>query len=166
MLRPLCKRYPESLRRTRSFVNVDTQLLVGAFRKGRARQHVTHASMIQLFNMQVGYDVRMTVQRTLTASKAVEIALWGPSRESVVRLHPGSFQLMWNYVGPFTIDLITHSMYGQAVPQRLCWLPCFFQFLRAGSLGVDVLEQHNTRMPIPTNPRFRYALCPPPLMMV
>ena len=52
LLRQLCTRHPDALRRAQVLMDVDNQSVVSAFNRGRARNRETHALLVQLFEPQ------------------------------------------------------------------------------------------------------------------
>lgn len=104
--RQFCTRHPEALRRAQVRIGVDSQSVVGAFKRGRAKDSVTHALLTQLFDLQVAHDFLLTLKWIPTASNAVADSISRPSRESIIRLHPDAFQVVWNELSPFNIDLM------------------------------------------------------------
>ena len=53
VLRQFCARHPDALRRAQVLMDIDNQSVVGAFKRGRAKDPATHALLIQLFDLQV-----------------------------------------------------------------------------------------------------------------
>ena len=163
VLRQFCTRYPEALRRAQVLIDVDNQSVVGAFKRGRAKDPVTHALLVQLFDIQVEYGFLLTLKWIPTAANGVADAISRPSRESIIGLQPDAFRRVWDEWGPFSIDLMASTASAQRIPQSTETLPFFSQYDCEGSLGVDVLAQDVSRVPITGEPAFGYCF-PPPVM--
>ena len=74
-------RQTETLRRAQVLIDVDNKSVVGAFKRGRARDHETHALLVQLFELQVEYGFMLSLKWVLTAANGVADAISRPSRE-------------------------------------------------------------------------------------
>lgn len=164
VLQQFCARHPRALRRAKVVIDVDSQPVVGAFKRGCAKDPVTHALLIQLFDLQVSYCFLLTLRWIPTASNAIADAISRPSRESIIRLHPDAFQAVWSELGPFSIDLMASTVSTKCVPQSSRTLPFFSQYACEGSSGVDVLAQDVSCVPCAGEPAFGF--CPPPPVMV
>ena len=64
---------------------------MGAFRKGRANDLVSHALLVQLFELQVEFCFMLSLKWVPTADNGITDAISRPSRESVIRLQPRAF---------------------------------------------------------------------------
>lgn len=62
VLRQFCTRHPKALRWAQVLIDVDNQSGVGAFKRGRAKDPVTHALFIQLFDLPVVYGFLLTLK--------------------------------------------------------------------------------------------------------
>ena len=62
LLRQVCTRHPDALRRAQVFIDVDNQSVVGAFDRGRTRNRETHALLVQLFELQVEFLFYVVVE--------------------------------------------------------------------------------------------------------
>ena len=151
------------MRRAQVLTDIDNQSVVGAFKRGRAKDPVTHASLIQLFDLQVAYGFLLTLKWIPTASNAMADAISRPSRESIIRLRPDALQAVCNELGPFTIDLMASTASAQRIPQSARTLPLFSRYDCAGPSGVDVLAQDVSRVPGIGEPAFGFV-SPPPVM--
>ena len=164
VLLQFCTRYPDALRRAQLLVDVDNQSVVGAFRKGRAKDPVSHALLVQLFKIQVEFGFMLSLKWVPTADNSVADAISRPSRESVIRLHPHAFQELWEAMGPFNFDLMASSESAQKQPGGNARLPFFAQYDCEGASGVDVLAQDVSRLPGSEEKMFGYCF-PPPIMV-
>lgn len=68
VLRQFRTRYPDALRRAQVFVDVDDQSVLGAFKRGRAKDPGTHALLVQLFDLQVEHGFMLKLKWIPTAS--------------------------------------------------------------------------------------------------
>ena len=157
-------RYPDTLRRAQIVVNVDNASVVGAFRKGRVKDPVTHGLLVKLFTLQVEFEFMLALEWALTADKGVENAISRPVRESIIRLAPLTFQELWEALGSFNFDIMASSESAQKVPGSNNRLPFFSQHDCEGSWGTDVLAQDVSRLPDTGERMFGY--CFPPLVVV
>ena len=62
VLRQFCTLFPDALRRARAFIDVDNQSIVGAFKRGKAKDPGTHALLVQLFDLQVEHVIMLTLK--------------------------------------------------------------------------------------------------------
>ena len=163
LLRQFCTRHPDTLRRAQVLIDVDNQSVVGAFNRGRARDRETHALLVQLFDLQVAYGFMLSLKWIPTAANGVADAISRPSRESIIRLTPDAFRVLWDTLGPFNIDLMASTASAQRPPGDTETLPFFSLYDCEGSSGVDVLSQDVSRVPGTGEPAFGYGF-PPPVM--
>ena len=163
VLRQFCTRFPDALRRAQVFVDVDNQSVVGAFKRGRAKDPGTHALLVQLFDLQVEHGFMLTLKWIPTAANGIADAISRPSREPIIRLHPGVFRNVWEALGPLSIDLMASTVSAQRIPGSSHTLPFFSQYDCPGSSGVDVLAQDVSRLPHTGGQAFGYCF-PPPVM--
>ena len=96
LLDQFCGAHPDVLRRAQVLMNVDSQAVEGAFKKGRSRNRVLHELLIQLFELQVEYEFMLSLQCVPTAENVVADAISRPSREAIIifslsRLRSGGF---------------------------------------------------------------------------
>ena len=137
--------------------------MVGAFKRGRAKDPATRALLVNLFDLQVEYGFILTLKWIPTAANSVADAISRPSRESIVRLQPDAFRLVWDDLGPFKIDLMASTESAKHIPRSTSTSPFFSQYDCARSSGVDVLAQDFSRVPIPGEQAFGCCF-PPPVM--
>ena len=81
VLRQFCTRHPDTLRRAQIRVDVDNESVMGAFRKGRAKDPVTYALLVKLFSLQVDFGFTLELTWVPTADNGVAEPSRGP-RES------------------------------------------------------------------------------------
>lgn len=105
-------------------VDVETQSVVGAFKRGRAKSRETHALMVQPLELKC---IPTADDRDADASSR-------PSIEANTRVMPSAFIVLWTELDPFNVDLMAcavstlrFSSSGEALP-FLPVRPC--QFLR------------------------------------
>ena len=144
-------------------MDVDSQAVEGAFKKGRLRNRVLHKLLIQLFDLQVEYEFMLSLRWVPTAENAVADAISRPSREAIIQLLPAAFRRLWDAMGPFDIDLMACAASGQISPVTGRQLPFFSRFNCPGSAGRDMLAQNVAVMPGTQRPAFGYFF-PPPTM--
>ena len=79
------------------------------FRSRRVQERASQrrCGLVQLFDLQVKYGFLLMLKWVQTACNAVADAIPRPPRDSVIQLQPDAFQVVWNVLGPFTIDLLT-----------------------------------------------------------
>lgn len=164
VLLQFCTRHPDALRRAQLLVDVDNESVVGAFRKGRAKDPVSHSLLVQLFSLQVDFGFMLSLKWVPTADNGIADAISRPSRESVIRLKPLAFQQLWAALGPFNFDLMASSESAQRDPGSNDRLPFFSQHDCEGSSGVNVLAQDVSRVPGTGVKMFGYCF-PPPVMV-
>lgn len=154
-----------TLRRAQVSTDVENQSIVGAFKRGRAkRDGETHALLVQLFELQVEYGFMSSLKWVPTAANGVADAISRPSRESIIRLKADDFEILWDALGPFNIDLMASTASAQRVPGGSTEaLPFFSQYGCEGSSGVDVLSQDVSKIPGTRETAFGYSF-PPPVM--
>ena len=116
VLRLFCTRFPDALRRAQVFVDVDNQSVVGAFKRGRAKDPGTHALLVQRFDLQVEHRFMLTLRWIPTAANGIADAISQPSRESIIGRHPRAFRIVWEALGPFSIDLMASTASSQRIP--------------------------------------------------
>ena len=161
VLRRFCTRFPDVFRRAQVFVDVDNQSVVGALKRGRAKDPGTHALLVQLFDLQVEHAFVLTLKWIPTAANGIADAISRPSRESIIRLHPGAFQNVWEALGPFSINLMASTASAQRIPGSSHTLPFFSQYDCPGS---DVLAQDVCRLPRTGEKAFGYYFSPPAMV--
>ena len=167
VLLQFCTRYPDTLRRVHIVVAVDKESVVGASRKGRAKDSVTHGLLVKLFTLQVEFAFMLAIKWVPTAVNgnadaisrparesvvptdvnSIADAISRPARESVIRLKPLAFQELWGALGPFTFDLMACTESAQKVPGSHDRLPFFSQYDCEGSSGTDVRAQDVSQLP-------------------
>ena len=161
LLRQVCTRRPEALRRAQVLIKVDNQSVVGAFNRDRAKDRETHALLVQLFDLQVEYGFMLSLKWVPTADNGVADAISRPSRDSIIRLTPEAFRALWDDLGPFNVDLMASTASAQRVPGNAGTLPFFSQFHCEGSSGADVLSQDVSRVQGTGESAFGYCFPPP-----
>ena len=164
VLRQICTRFPDAWRQAQVLVDVDNPSLVGAFKRGRAKDLGTHALLVQPFDLQVEHGFMLTLKWIQTAANGIADAISRPLRESIIRLHPGALRNVWEALGPFSIDLIPSTASAQRIPGSSHTLPFFSQYDCPESLGVDVSAQDVSRLPRTGEQTLGY--CFPPSGMV
>ena len=147
VLLQFCTRHPDTLRRSQLLVKVDKESVVGAFRKGRVKDPVTHTLLVQLFMLQVEFGFMLSLKRLPNTDNGIADAISRPAREGVIRLTPRAFQELWGALGPFNFDLMACSESAQNVPDSNNRLPFFSQYDCEGSSGTDVLAQDVVKLP-------------------
>ena len=65
--------------------------------------------LVQRFDLQVEHGFMLTLKWIPSAANGIADATSRPSRESFFRLHPGTFRIMWEALGPFSIDLMAST---------------------------------------------------------
>ena len=160
LLDQFCGAHPEVLRRAQVLMDVDSQAVEGAFKKGRSRNRVLHKLLIQLFDLQVKYEFMLSLRWVPTAENAVADAISRPSREAIIQLLPAAFRRLWDAMGPFDIDLMACAASGQISPVTGRQLPFFSRFNCPGSAGRDMLAQNMAVMPGTQRPAFGYFPAP------
>ena len=70
LLRQLCERRPDVLRRAQVLIDVDNQSVVEAFNRGRAKNRETHALLVQLFELQVEHGFMLSLKWIPTAENS------------------------------------------------------------------------------------------------
>ena len=128
VLRHFCTRHFKELRRAQVLINVDNQSVVGAFKRGRAKDRDTHALLVNLFGLQAEYGFLLALRWIPTAANGVADAISRPSRESIVRLQSDTFRWVWDELGPFNIDLMASTESAQRIPRSTSTLPFFSQY--------------------------------------
>ena len=73
LLDQFCGAHPDVLRRAQVLMDVDSQAVEGAFKKGRSRNRVLHELLIQLFELQVEYEFMLSLQWVPTIPRRMRL---------------------------------------------------------------------------------------------
>ena len=143
VLRQFCTQFTDALGRSQVFVDVDNQSVMGAFKRGQAKDPGTHALLVQLFDLEHGF--MLALKWIPTAANSIVDAISRLSRESIIRLHPCAFRGVWKALDPFSNNLMACTASAQRIPMSSHALPFFSQYGCAESSGVDVLARRMFR---------------------
>lgn len=127
------------------------------------QNRVLHELLIPLFDLQFENGFVLSLKWVPTAENVIADIISRPLREAVPQLLPAAFQLLWDAMGPFDIDLMACTASAQVSPVTGLRLPFFARYSCPGSPGRDVLAQNVAVMLGTYVPAFGY--CFPPLAM-
>ena len=135
--------------------------MVGAFNRGRANSRETHALLVQLFELQVGYGFMLSSKWIPTAENGVAGATSRPSREAIIRIAPAAFRAIWDEMGPFNVDLTACTAWVLRSPVSGEAMPFLSKYDCVGSAETDVLAQDVSIVPGTRAPAFGFCFSPP-----
>ena len=105
LLRQFCTRQPGPAAAGEVLIDVENPSVVCTFNRGWAKNRETHAFLVQSFELQVEYGLRLSSKLIPTAGNKVMDAISRPPRKAIVRITPVSVQVVWDEIGPFKVDL-------------------------------------------------------------
>ena len=67
--------HPDVLRRVQFLMDVDNQSVTGAFHRGWANNHETHAQLVQLLTLQVEYGYMLSLRWIPIAKNTIAVSI-------------------------------------------------------------------------------------------
>ena len=167
-LRLFCADHPVDVAGATLVSDVDNKVLHDAFKRGRARNTLTHDTIIALFSLQVRHDFTLKLRWVSSAANADADDMSRPGSDDYVRLDERMFGELCEWAGDFDMDLMaTPASVHKTWVGGHCTgahLPFYSRYRTQGCAGVDVLSQNVKRMP--TSQRECFGFCFPPTKMV
>lgn len=165
LLELFCEDRPEQVQGTTVLVDVDSDVLFHAMRRGRAKDDVMHQIVTDLFWLQVRQEFNLKLQWVTSEANAEADDLSRPDADQYVRLGAGKFAEICVWVGrDFDMDLMATPASTQKLPNREKALRFYSRFRTDGCEDVDALGQDLSKMPGSTDPCFGF--CFPPTTIV
>lgn len=160
---------PERIAGSTLVVDVDNKVLHDCFKRGRARNTRMHATITDLFWLQVRHDFTLKLRWVQSADNFERDGMSRSGSDDHVRLGEAQFGDLCAWAGGFDMDLMaTPASVHKAWREGQCTgedLPFYSRYRTDGNAGVNVFSQNVKYMPASKQMCFGFCFHPTNLVV-